>query len=105
MKKEEILEVAAKILRKSLEAAVPVIITGITCYITSNLEDRKYIDADYADTIEAISSSDMMSSYRKNSIAMVPKNADSSVYKAIIKVANSDMMSSGRYEAIKDICK
>lgn len=59
----------------------------------------------YGDVVDVIMNSDMLSSYRKEAIEVLPKDGDSELYKSIIAVVQSDMMSSYRVETIKNICK
>lgn len=61
-------------------------------------------DATYSDVISAILHSGMLSSYKTKIVAMVPKNGDTELYKSIIAVINSDMLSSNKVDIIKDIC-
>lgn len=61
--------------------------------------------ASYSDTITAIMTSDMLSSYKNRAVSLIPKNAGSDVYGAIIQVMKSDLCSSYKLDAIKHICE
>lgn len=60
--------------------------------------------AGYDDAIGAIMKSDMLSSDKAKAATIVPKVGGSDLYKAVIQVINSDMLSSDRIEVIERIC-
>lgn len=59
----------------------------------------------YDDVISAIMNSSMLSSDMARAAAMIPKNADSTLYNAIIKTIDSNMLSSDKFETLKHICE
>lgn len=58
----------------------------------------------YSDVVNVILNSCMMSSYKTELIELLPKNAESDLYRTVIHVINSDMLSSNKVKVIKDIC-
>lgn len=96
-----------KYAKKGCEIAVYV--GGI---VLSYVSVRDVVDAvkysgevDYGDAVDAIMSSDMMSSYKEQAVTMLKKDADSQFYKAIIRVVKSDMMSSYKCDTIRKMCE
>ena len=68
--------------------------------------DVTYIgNVGYSDVFGAIMDSDMLSSTKKEAAAILPKDGDSELYKAILYVLRSDMMSSSKLETIRSICE
>lgn len=63
------------------------------------------VNADYADAVNAIMSSNMWSGDKKEAVQMLRKGESASFYKAIIKVANSSMWSADKAETIIEMCK
>lgn len=61
--------------------------------------------ATYDDVIMAIMNSNMLSSDMSRATAVVPKDGDSTLYKAMINVINSNMLPSDKIDTIKHICK
>ena len=59
----------------------------------------------YSDAINAILQGGMYSSDKTKLTAILPKDADSDLYRAVIQVANSDLFSSDKVKMIKDICE
>lgn len=59
----------------------------------------------YGDTINAITSSYMSSSYMSEIIPLIPTNESSDFYKAIIAVVNSNMPSSYIRDTVIKLCK
>ena len=71
---------------------------------STTVKVRYIANAKYSDVISTVLNSGMLSSYKTEVMAMVPKNGDTELYKSIIAVVNSDMLSSSKVEVIKDIC-
>lgn len=61
--------------------------------------------ATYDDVILAITNSSMLSSDITKAVTLIPKDGNSTLYKAIINVINSNMLSDDKVETIKRICK
>lgn len=62
-------------------------------------------EVDYGDAVDAIMSSDMMSSYKEQAVTTLKKDESSQFYKAIIRVVKSDMMSSYKCDTIRKMCE
>lgn len=58
-------------------------------------------EVDYGDAVDAIMSSDMMSSYKEQAVTTLKKDESSQFYKAVIRVIKSDMMSSYKVDTIR----
>lgn len=55
----------------------------------------------YADAIEAISNSNMLTGDKIESMKVVPKNINDEMCRAIIEIVESNMLTNDKYEAIK----
>lgn len=96
-----------KIAKKSCEIvgyAAGVVLSYVS--VRDVLDTIKYSgEVKYSDAVDAIMSSDMLSSYKEKAVVTIPKGEDSQFYKAIIRVAKSDMMSSYKCDTIKKMCE
>lgn len=63
------------------------------------------IVATYDDVVMAIMNSSMLSKDMTKAIALIPREGTSTIYKAIINVIDSNMLSGDKVETIKHICK
>jgi hypothetical protein len=59
----------------------------------------------YDDVILAIVNSSMLSNDMNKAVTLIPKEGNTALYKAIINVINSNMLSGDKFETIKHICK
>lgn len=59
--------------------------------------------ADYGDVISAILQSGMLSSDQATVTSMIPRNGDRRLYKAIILVVNSSMLTSDKIKTIRNL--
>lgn len=59
--------------------------------------------AEYDDVISAILHSSMLSSDRATVTSMIPRNGDRRLYKAIILVVNSSMLTSDKIKTIRSL--
>lgn len=59
----------------------------------------------YDDVVMAIINSSMLSKDMTRAIAILPMDGTSTIYKAIINVIDSNMLSGDKVETIKHICK
>lgn len=106
-------DTVGKYVKKGCELAAYGFITVMSVMATKDAvelmarsTDVTYIgNVGYSDVFSAIMNSDMMSSYKKEAAAILPKDGDSELYKAVIHVLNSDMMSSSKLETIRSICE
>lgn len=71
--------------------------------IEDDVRCRHYVG--YGDAIGAIMNSNMMSSYKKQAVALVPDSGSEELYRAIISIVKSNMMESYKVESIESICK
>lgn len=60
---------------------------------------------DYGDVIRVVVDSDMVSSGKRELIDAIPKDGDVALYKSIIAIIRSDMLTSSKVNAIKNLCK
>lgn len=65
---------------------------------------KSNVDVSYDDVIGAIMNSNMLSDNKVKVTAIIPRNGDTELFKAIIQIVNSDMNSANIIEAIKCIC-
>lgn len=106
-------DTVGKCVKKGCELAAYGFMTVMTVMATKDAVDMMNRSVDmtyignvrYSDVFSAIMSSDMMSSYKKEAASLLPKDGDSELYKAVIHVLRSDMMSSSKLETIKSICE
>lgn len=106
-------DTVGKYVKKGCELAAYGFVTVMTIMATKDAVnvmnrgmDVTYIgNVSYSDVFSAIMSSDMLSSYKKEAAAILPKDGDSELYKAVIHVLRSDMMSSSKLETIRSICE
>lgn len=61
-------------------------------------------DVSYDDVIGIVMNSNMLSDNKVKVTAIIPRNGDVELFKAIIQIVNSDMNSANIIEAIKCIC-
>lgn len=88
-----------------------VLVCGLSClalivpHVENSIDAVKRLTAkaDYSGAIQAIMSSDMMSSYKKEAVEVIQKDRDADYYKSVIEVINSNMLSSYKIETLKKI--
>lgn len=104
---KEKLDTIGKYAKKGCEIAGYIASVALSYVSVREIVDAvKYSgEVDYGDAVDAIMSSDMLSSYKEKAVLVLKKGEDSQFYKAIIKVAKSDMMSSYKCETIKKMCE
>lgn len=61
-------------------------------------------DVSYSDVVEAIMSSCMWSGDKRAAVELLSKEADMETYKAVIKIARSNLYSGDKVEMIRNIC-
>lgn len=66
---------------------------------------KHYCNATYSDAVEAIMESDMWSSDCHKAVSALKLNADTELYKAVIRIANSSMWSSDKLKSILSLCE
>jgi hypothetical protein len=71
--------------------------------VSTNVKSNN--DVNYDDVISTIMKSDMLSSYKVEAATMIPKDGADSLYRAVIQVINSDMLTSNKIEVIEHICE
>ena len=107
------LDTVGKYVKKGCELAAYGFITVMSVMATKDAvemmtrsTDITYIgNVGYSDVFSAIMDSDMLSSNKKEAAAILPKDGDSELYKAILYVLGSDMLSSTKLETIRSICE
>ena len=71
----------------------------------NQLNANKYANASYADAVDAIMNSDMMSGHMCDAVEAIPKSADSALYSAIIAIAKGTAMSTHKCNTIESLCR
>lgn len=101
------LDTIGKVVKKGCEIAGYAVSIALSYVSVRDMLDAvKYSgEVDYGDAVDAIMSSDMLSSYKEKAVTVLKKGEDSQFYKAIIRVAKSDMMSSYKCDTIKKMCE
>ena len=71
----------------------------------NHLNANKYANASYADAVDAIVNSDMMSCHMRDAVEAIPKASDSALYSAIVAIAKGTAMSTHKRDTIESLCK
>jgi len=61
------------------------------------------VKASYSEAIKAIMGSNMLDSYKKDTVEVVQKDQNEDYYKAVIEVVNSNMLDRYKVDTIKQI--
>ena len=107
MLNKNVSETAVKVAKGVLKGIALVVIAGVLSSKSGNHKTTNcssHSDYEYGDAVGAIMNSDMLDSDKTKVASVIQLNYSTEIYKAIVYVAESDMLSSKKRETILNIC-
>ena len=110
MNKKDTLKTVGNYLKTGCKIAAYGVTTLLTYLSISDVKNyirdvSVNVNADYADAVNAIMNSNMLSEDKKEAVQALSKEESASFYKAVVKIAGSNMWSEDKAETIMEMCK
>ena len=98
---------AANWVKNGCAIAVPILVMSIVDSSAKRVSNKIHFErkVGYDDAVKAILDSSMLSSYKREAVALLNKNDDSDYYKAVVYAINSSLLSGDKIEMIKNLSK